>query len=152
MAAPSNGTPNMLRTVPSYNYTCLDSNQKTRKLILNLLIASSDDTLESVLNNYAKSLLDAARDLSDTAKQTRLSEYLTNPAGLVDNPLLRSVIDARLKTLRQLPATTAIVAPMSVIPYTAYSRPGYKFLDTMGREYWPLGSNALPKDPSLPRV
>lgn len=152
MAAPSNGTPNMLRTVPSYNCTCLDSNQKTRKLILNLLIASSDDTLESVLNNYANSLLDAARDLSDTAKQTRLSEYLTNPAGLVDNPLLRSVIDARLKTLRQLPATTAIVAPMSVIPYTAYSRPGYKFLDTMGREYWPLGSNALPKDPSLPEL
>ncbi|PBK89229.1 hypothetical protein ARMGADRAFT_1114080 [Armillaria gallica] len=132
MAAPSNGTPSMLRTVPSYN-------------------SSSDDTLESVLNNYAKSLLDAARDLSDTAKQTRLSEYLTNPAGLVDNPLLRSVIDARLKTLRQLPATTAIVAPMSVIHYTAYSRPGYKFLDTMGRT-WPLGSNALPKDPSLPEL
>ncbi|SJL03169.1 uncharacterized protein ARMOST_06515 [Armillaria ostoyae] len=133
MAAPSDGTSSMLRTAPAYN-------------------SLSDETLESVLNNYAMSLLNAVRDLSDTAKQTRLSEYPTKPAGLVDNPLLRSVIDAQLKTLRQLPATTAIVAPMSAIPYTAYSRPGYLFLDTMGCKYWPLGSNALPKDPSLPEL
>ncbi|KAK0446522.1 uncharacterized protein EV420DRAFT_1569767 [Desarmillaria tabescens] len=129
-AAPSYGTPTP-RTMPPSN-------------------PSLDDTLESVLNNYVKTLLDAVRDLSDTVKQTRLSDYLINPAGLVDNPVLRSIIDAHLKTLRPLPAVTSFVWDLSSVPPAVRSSPGFQFLFTMGCKYWPPRCNAIPKDPSLP--
>ncbi len=93
-----------------------------------------------MLDDYVKLLQDALLNLSDTVKQTKLSDYLTlKPRGFVDNPLLRSVIDARIEMAKL----------MSTSPLSVYSTPEDNLLDNMACEYWHPRSTALPT-PSLP--
>ncbi|PBK61876.1 hypothetical protein ARMSODRAFT_1025221 [Armillaria solidipes] len=94
----------------------------------------NSSTLGSVLNDYINLLRDTLFNLSDTVKQTKLSDYLTKPKGYFENPLLRSAIYARIEMAKL----------MSASPLSVYSTPGAKFLDNMACEYWPPRSTTLP--------